>query len=55
MFFRPVLNVKILIFQKLEAKEKFGFNVEDVKDEIFDMAKPKVPNAITYSDLINCG
>lgn len=40
MFFRPVL-------MKLESKEKFGFNVEDVKDEIFDMAKPKVPNAIT--------
>jgi serine/threonine-protein phosphatase 2A regulatory subunit B'' len=48
MFFRPVL-------QKLESKEKFGFNVEDVKDEIFDMAKPKTPNAITYQDLLNCG
>jgi len=33
MFFRPVIN-------KLEQREKFGFNVEDVKDEIFDMAKP---------------
>lgn len=34
MFFRPIV-------QKLELKEKFGFNVEDVKDEIFDMAKPQ--------------
>jgi serine/threonine-protein phosphatase 2A regulatory subunit B'' len=33
MFFRPIIT-------KLETKEKFGFNVEDVKDEIFDMAKP---------------
>ena len=24
----------------LELKEKFGFNVEDVKDEVFDMSKP---------------
>jgi serine/threonine-protein phosphatase 2A regulatory subunit B'' len=28
-------------------QEKFGFNVEDVKDEIFDMAKPGTPFAIT--------
>lgn len=33
MFFRPVLK-------KLEEKDKFGFNVEDVIDEIFDLAKP---------------
>jgi serine/threonine-protein phosphatase 2A regulatory subunit B'' len=46
MFFRPVLMV-FFLFQKLESKEKFGFNVEDVKDEIFDMAKPKVPHALT--------
>jgi len=29
--------------------------VEDVKDEIFDMAKPQVPHAITLQDLISCG
>mmetsp|Transcript_40442 Transcript_40442/g.35896 ORF Transcript_40442/g.35896 Transcript_40442/m.35896 type:complete len:133 (-) Transcript_40442:218-616(-) len=40
MFFRPIV-------QKLEEKDKYGFNVDDVKDEIFDMAKPKVPMAIT--------
>jgi serine/threonine-protein phosphatase 2A regulatory subunit B'' len=40
MFFRPIV-------QKLEQKDKFGFNVEDVKDEIFDMAKPSVMYAIT--------
>ncbi|EAR97716.2 serine/threonine-protein phosphatase 2A regulatory subunit B subunit gamma (macronuclear) [Tetrahymena thermophila SB210] len=48
MFFRPIV-------QKLEQKDKYGFNVEDVKDEIFDMAKPSVPHAITLQDLINCG
>ena len=29
--------------------------VEDVKDEIFDMAKPQVAAGITLQDLINCG
>jgi serine/threonine-protein phosphatase 2A regulatory subunit B'' len=33
--------------QKLEEQDKYGFNVEDVIDEIFDMAKPKAPKAIT--------
>lgn len=57
MFFRPVVQVFtiVYIFKKLEQKEKFGFNVEDVKDEIFDMAKPQVPHAITLQDLISCG
>lgn len=48
MFFRPIV-------QKLESKERMGFNVEDVKDEIFDMAKPAQPYAITLQDLLNCG
>ncbi|CAD8145381.1 unnamed protein product [Paramecium pentaurelia] len=48
MFFRPII-------QKLEHKDKFGFNVEDVKDEIFDMAKPAISTAITLTDLQNCG
>ena len=48
MFFRPIV-------QKLESKDKFGFNVEDVKDEIFDMAKPGTPYAITLKDLLACG
>lgn len=34
MFFRDVIK-------KLESKEKFGFHVEDIKDEIWDMVKPK--------------
>ena len=34
--------------------EKYGFNVEDIKDEIFDMAKPEVSMAITLSDLLKC-
>ena len=26
-----------------------------MKDELWDMAKPKLPNAITLEDLLNCG
>ena len=29
--------------------------MDDVKDELWDMAKPKLPNAITLEDLLNCG
>jgi len=48
MFFRAII-------QKLETKEKFGFRVEDVKDEIWDMAKPVHPYALTLEDLTTCG
>ena len=48
MFFRAVI-------QKLEIMDRGGFNVEDIKDEIFDMAKPELPMAITLQDLIKCG
>lgn len=48
MFFRAII-------QKLETKEKFGFRVEDVKDEIWDMAKPTHPYALTLEDLTTCG
>lgn len=29
--------------------------MEDIKDEIFDMAKPELPMAITLNDLVKCG
>lgn len=48
MFFRSVI-------QKLEIMDRGGFNVEDIKDEIFDMAKPELQMAITLADLIKCG
>ena len=48
MFFRAIIK-------KLESKERFGFKVDDVKDEIWDMSKSKVPFAITLEDLIACG
>ena len=32
-----------------------GFRSEDVVDEIFDMVKPKMPEAITLEDLENSG
>jgi serine/threonine-protein phosphatase 2A regulatory subunit B'' len=51
MFFKRVLD-------KLNDKDpdaEKNFQVEDIKDEIFDMAKPETPMAITLEDLINCG
>ena len=51
MFFKEVLGK---LKEKNQDVEK-DFNVEDIKDEIFDMAKPKVPMAITLEDLIECG
>ena len=48
MFFRAVIS-------KLESREKFGFKVDDVKDELWDMAKPKLPYCIQLEDLLNCG
>lgn len=51
MFFK---EVKAKLTQKDPDAEN-NFKVEDIKDEIFDMAKPETPNAITLNDLINCG
>ena len=51
MFFKEVLGK---LTEKNGEVEK-DFNVEDIKDEIFDMAKPATPLAITLEDLINCG
>jgi serine/threonine-protein phosphatase 2A regulatory subunit B'' len=48
MFFRAVI-------QKLESREKLGFRVDDVKDELWDMAKPRNVYCITLEDLQNCG
>ena len=51
MFFKQVLA-------KLSSKDpeaEKNFHVEDIKDEIFDMAKPQTPMAITQNDLVNCG
>ena len=47
-FFRAVIA-------KLESKEKYGFRVEDIKDEIWDMAKPVLPYALQFEDLVYCG
>jgi hypothetical protein len=39
-----------------ETLEVFGtqVNVEDVKDELFDIVKPADPERITVDDLISC-
>eukprot|EP00350_Pseudokeronopsis_sp_OXSARD2_P012563 CAMPEP_0170545290 /NCGR_PEP_ID=MMETSP0211-20121228/3730_1 /TAXON_ID=311385 /ORGANISM="Pseudokeronopsis sp., Strain OXSARD2" /LENGTH=183 /DNA_ID=CAMNT_0010849147 /DNA_START=689 /DNA_END=1240 /DNA_ORIENTATION=- len=31
------------------------YKVDDLKDELWDMAKPQLPKCITLQDLINCG
>lgn len=46
-FFRAI--VRILEARKLEVA-----SLDDVKDEIFDMVKPKSPKHITCQDLMNC-
>lgn len=47
-------EVKAKLTQRDPEAEK-GFNVEDIKDELFDMAKPEDPKKITLNDLINSG
>ena len=51
MFFKQVLGK---LSEKDPEAEK-NFQIEDIKDEIFDMAKPEIEKAITLEDLINCG
>ena len=51
MFFK---EVKSKLTQR-DPDAESNFKVEDIKDELFDMAKPETPHAITYNDLINCG
>ncbi len=48
MFFRQVI-------QKLEKKIQTEYKVDDLKDELWDMAKPASPHCITLQDLIKCG
>ncbi len=48
MFFRSVIK-------ELESRKKFGFKVDDLKDEIWDMAKPAHQYAVTLEDIIRCG
>ena len=48
MFFRAVI-------QKLETKVQTDYKVDDLKDELWDMAKPQLPYCITLQDLVNCG
>ena len=44
------------IIKRMEQAESVDVvNVEDVKDEIFDMVKPEHPHRITLADLIRCG
>ena len=48
MFFRQVIS-------KLEQKIQTEYKVDDLKDELWDMAKPASDKCITLNDLIKCG
>ncbi len=50
-FFKQIL--KKLLSKDNEASK--NFKIEDVKDEIFDMANPKDKKVITLKDLYDCG
>lgn len=43
------------IQEQIEAHRAEPVNFDDVKDEIFDMIKPKDPTKITLQDIINSG
>ena len=47
-FFRDILK-------QMEKLNQEPVHFEDVKDEIFDMVRPKDPFNITLQDLVNCG
>lgn len=51
VFFKEILGK--LATKDPEAEK--NFKIEDVKDEIFDMAKPKSPHCITLEDLVASG
>ena len=48
MFFRAVID-------KLSQRLQNDYKVDDLKDELFDMAKPALPHCIQLEDLIKCG
>ena len=48
MFFRSVIT-------KLETRVQTDYKIDDLKDELWDMAKPASPYCITLQDLISCG
>jgi serine/threonine-protein phosphatase 2A regulatory subunit B'' len=48
MFFRQVIT-------KLEQRIQTEYKVDDLKDELWDIAKPASPYCITLQDLIKCG
>ena len=48
MFFRAVID-------KLSQRIQNDYKVDDLKDELFDMAKPMLPHCIQLEDLVKCG
>jgi len=39
----------------LESRVQTDYKVDDLKDELWDMAKPSMLYCITLQDLVNCG
>ena len=51
-------SIRYLFGEVGKRMQDFGFeapSVDDVKDEVFDMARPKVPSRITLEDFLACG
>jgi len=48
MYFRAVID-------KLSQRIQNDYKVDDLKDELFDMARPSLPHCIQLEDLIKCG
>ena len=51
-------SIRYLFGEVARRMQEFGFeapNVDDVKDEVFDMARPKAPSRITLEDFLACG
>jgi len=40
------------VLKKLDNRQKGGYKIDDIKDEIWDMIKPKNPNYITIQDIL---
>lgn len=62
MKFTINFKIKSIIFlfiqgiqEQIEAHRAEPVNFDDVKDEIFDMIKPKDPTRITLKDIIDSG
>jgi len=43
------------VVERLPPEQRLMVSLEDLKDEIFDMVKPLIPNRITLKDIVRSG